>query len=81
LPPVLHQRAFIDFLEKLDESILLAILFEAVAGVDISALIVVDLGGIEHEQLFGVVIVQLLDLLRKSHLVYDFVVYHLLIAR
>ena len=79
MPPVLHQWAFVDLLEQLHELVLLVVFLEAVAGVD-GVVVVADLGGVEHQQLLGVVAVQLLDLLRQRHLVYYLVVHHLLVA-
>lgn len=81
MPPILHERPIVDFLQKPQEFVLLTILLEAIAGVHIGIFVVVYLGRIEHEQFFGIVVVKLLNFLRKSHLVDDLVVYHLLIVR
>ena len=56
MPPVLHQWAFVNLLEQLDELVLLVVFLEAVAGVD-GVVVVADLGGVEHQQLLGVVAV------------------------
>jgi hypothetical protein len=81
LSPVLHERPIVDFLQQLEELVLLTIFFEAIGGVHIAIFVVVYLGRIEHEQFLGIVVVKLLNFLRKRHLVDDLVVYHLLIAR
>ena len=81
MSPILHERPIVDFPQKPEEFVLLTILLETIAGVHIGILVVVYLGRIEHEQFFGIVVVELLNFLRKSHLVDDLVVYHLLIVR
>lgn len=80
LPPVLHQRPFVDLFQQFDELILLVVLFETVAGVD-WVVVVPDLRGIKHQQFFSIVTVQFLDLLGEGHLIDDLVVYHLLVTR
>jgi len=77
LAPVFHKWSFIDFPKQLKE-LVIKVIFESVAVVG-DAVKIIGFGWVEHQQLFGIIIVQFLYFLRKSDLVDYLIVNHLLI--